>query len=87
MPLQSPEFNSLTAAVQALIELALLGETPMVNLSADFSQFSTGQLIEFSFYVGFLFLYLIMALILLLNLLIGTPHTAPPQSWAIYIYI
>merc|ERR1719453_1457041 len=30
-PLNSPEFNSLTAAVQALIELALLGETPALK--------------------------------------------------------
>jgi hypothetical protein len=69
-PLNSPEFNSLTAAVQALVELALLGETPALVLG-NFESFSTGQLIEFWVYVSFLMLYLIMALILLLNLLIA----------------
>ena len=69
-PLNSPEFNSLTAAVQALVELALLGETPALVLG-NFGSFSTGQLIEFWVYVTFLMLYLIMALILLLNLLIA----------------
>ena len=70
LPLNSPEFNSLSAAVQALVELALLGETPMVKFSG-FESYNTAQMIEFTFYVGFLFMYLIMALILLLNLLIA----------------
>jgi len=69
-PLNSPEFNSLSAAVQALVELALLGETPMVKLGG-FESFNTAQLIEFWFYILLLLLYLIMALILLLNLLIA----------------
>ena len=71
LPQQSPEFNSMSAAVQTLVQLALLGDVPVVNLSADFGEFSTAQLIEFSFYIVFVFLYLIMALILLLNLLIA----------------
>merc|ERR1719453_1182584 len=53
-----------------MIELALLGETPTVIFS-NFDGFSTAQMIEFSFFVLFLFQYLIMALILLLNLLIA----------------
>ena len=70
MPLNSPEFNSLSAATQALVELALLGETPVLKFG-DFEAFNTAQMIEFTFYVAFLFMYLIMALILLLNLLIA----------------
>merc|ERR1719240_1902614 len=62
--------NSFTVAVQALVELALLGETPTVHLNG-FESFNTAQLIEFWFYVGLLLLYLIMALILLLTLLIA----------------
>jgi len=69
-PMNSPEFNSLSAAVQALVELALLGETPEVHMGG-FQNFNTAQVIEFAFYVLFLFMYLIMALILLLNLLIA----------------
>ena len=69
-PMNSPEFNSLSAAVQALVELALLGETPEVHMGG-FQNFNTAQMIEFAFYVLFLFMYLIMALILLLNLLIA----------------
>ena len=69
-PMNSPEFNSLGAAIQALVELALLGETPVLKIG-DFEAFSTGQLIEFWVYVVFLTVYLIMALILLLNLLIA----------------
>jgi len=71
MPQQSAEFNSLSSAIQTLVQLALLGDTPAVDLAKPFDDFSTGQLIEFWFYVGFLFMYLIMALILLLNLLIA----------------
>jgi len=71
LPQQSAEFNSLASAIQTLVQLALLGDTPVVNLSASFADFSTGQMIEFWFYVAFLFMYLIMALILLLNLLIA----------------
>ena len=71
LPQQSPEFNSLSAAVQTLMQLALLGDTPKVDIAADFAIYSTGQMIEFTFYIFFLFLYLIMALILLLNLLIA----------------
>merc|ERR1719217_1722607 len=62
-PMNSPEFNSLGAAIQALVELALLGETPVLKIG-DFEAFSTGQLIEFWVYVVFLTVYLIMALIL-----------------------
>mmetsp|Transcript_56145 Transcript_56145/g.111449 ORF Transcript_56145/g.111449 Transcript_56145/m.111449 type:complete len:986 (-) Transcript_56145:258-3215(-) len=69
-PANSPEFNSLSAAVQALVELALLGETPAIKIGG-FETFNTAQLIEFWAYVVFLFMYLIMALILLLNLLIA----------------
>ena len=69
-PLNSPEFNSLSAAIQALVELALLGETPMVKIG-NFESFNTAQMIEFWAYVLFLFMYLVMALILLLNLLIA----------------
>jgi len=71
LPQQSAEFNSISSAIQTLVQLALLGDTPVVNLSASFADFSTGQLIEFWFYIAFLFMYLIMALILLLNLLIA----------------
>jgi len=71
LPQQSPEFNSISAAIQTLVQLALLGDVPKVDLSVAFDDFSTGQVIEFWAYIGFLFLYLIMALILLLNLLIA----------------
>jgi hypothetical protein len=70
LPLNSPEFNSLSAAIQALIELALLGETPALKLGG-FEDFTTAQMIEFWVYTLFLLNYLIMALILLLNLLIA----------------
>merc|ERR1711871_941737 len=69
-PLHSPTMNSLSSAIQAMIELALLGETPELKI-ANFGEFSTGQLLEFWFYASLLMLYLIMALILLLNLLIA----------------
>merc|ERR1719487_2086630 len=41
-PQHSPEFNSLSAAIQTLVQLALLGDTPMVNLAVSFDDFSTG---------------------------------------------
>ena len=47
LPQQSPEFNSMSNAIQTLVQLALLGDVPVVNLAASFAEFSTGQLIEF----------------------------------------
>jgi transient receptor potential cation channel subfamily V protein 6 len=69
-PLNSPAFNSLSAAMQAMIELALLGETPTIKIGG-FEAFNTAQIIEFWAYILFMFMYLVMALILLLNLLIA----------------
>ena len=55
----------------SVIEMAILGE----NISLDMSQFgvgqTTGQIIETVVYIGLLYLYIIMALVLLLNLLIA----------------
>ena len=69
-PPNAPKYNNLAVAVQSMVELALLGDTPIVSF-ASFEGFNTAQMIEFAFFVCFLFMYLIMALILLLNLLIA----------------
>ena len=77
-PLVSPSFNGMTSAVQALVEMAMLGE----NIKLDLSHFgsyatktgkgmSVGQKLETVAYIGMLYLYIIMALVLLLNLLIA----------------
>lgn len=71
LPLVAPSMNGLVDGFQALVEMAILGE----NISLDMSKFaldmSPGQIMESVAYIGLLYYYIIMALILLLNLLIA----------------
>eukprot|EP00322_Chrysochromulina_rotalis_P000732 CAMPEP_0115884524 /NCGR_PEP_ID=MMETSP0287-20121206/30166_1 /TAXON_ID=412157 /ORGANISM="Chrysochromulina rotalis, Strain UIO044" /LENGTH=897 /DNA_ID=CAMNT_0003340839 /DNA_START=17 /DNA_END=2710 /DNA_ORIENTATION=+ len=68
----SPAFNSLSSALQALVEMAVLGENIALNFASfSFNTMGPAQQIESVGYVVLLYMYIIMALILLLNLLIA----------------
>ena len=71
-PIVSPSFNSLSAAMQDMVEVSLLGDTVTLNIGAVYwDSLTTGQTLEAAVFVGFLWYYIIMSTILLLNLLIA----------------
>jgi hypothetical protein len=71
-PMVSPLSNNLVVSLQAQLEMALLGENiPLEFDPENFEGMSVGQKIETGGYVLMLYMYIIMSLILLLNLLIA----------------
>jgi hypothetical protein len=68
----SPDMNSIPSALQALIQMAVLGENIPIDFSPyNFAPMNTAQKLESAGYVMLLYMYIIMSLILLLNLLIA----------------
>ena len=64
--------NKRLDALQAMVEMAVLGEKISLNMRAsNFENLNTAQRIEMTGYVFLLTVYIIMSLVLLLNLLIA----------------
>uniref|UniRef100_A0A7S4BLJ7 Ion transport domain-containing protein n=1 Tax=Chrysotila carterae TaxID=13221 RepID=A0A7S4BLJ7_CHRCT len=73
---QVPSFNNAVSALQSLVALALVGEPIDIELvdeeyNLHFPSETTGQSIDFLFFVVFYLIYIIICLVLLLNLLIA----------------
>jgi hypothetical protein len=64
-------FNRARNGIRSLFELAFTGSPSVIDLDADFSLFSTFQLVDFFIWLVVYLFFIILSLILLLNLLIA----------------
>jgi hypothetical protein len=64
-------FNKAKNGIRSLFELAFTGSPSVIDLDADFSEFTAFQLVDFFVWLALYLLFIIMSLILLLNLLIA----------------
>ncbi len=68
---QVDQFNTWQGAIKSMVELAVTGSPADIDLAANWSELSHGQILNFALFLILYVFYGVLALILLLNLLVA----------------